>query len=177
TLRCAPLAQKLADVDARIAGLPRPLVGLTWRAGTGPEAGNRHSLYKETSFDALVQIARDLPGSVFVLQRHPKAAELDVLRQVCGQRLVDFSALNDDLEAMLALLARIDEYVGVSNTNMHLRAALGREARVLASRGAEFRWMSDGGQSPWFPGMVVYRQGAFGDWQDAIRSLRSDLNI
>ena len=32
---------------------------------------------------------------------------------------------------MLALLSLIDEYVGVSNTNMHLRAGVGKTAKVL----------------------------------------------
>ena len=176
-LRCAPLAEKLVEVDALLAALPRPLVGLTWRAGTGPEAGNRHKLFKETSFDALCEVARDLPGSVLVLQRQPSTTEMERLRQMCGARLVDLSALNADLEAMLALLGRIDDYIGVSNTNMHLCAALSRSARVLVSNGAEFRWGAEGDHSPWFPGMTVYRQSANGDWREAIESLRNRLSI
>ena len=42
----------------------------------------------------------------------------------------DLTALNEDLEGMLALLSCLDEYTGVSNTNMHLRAAAGRTARM-----------------------------------------------
>ncbi|HEX9782720.1 MAG TPA: hypothetical protein VGA56_08320 [Opitutaceae bacterium] len=34
--------------------------------------------------------------------------------------------MNEDLEDMLALLAVVDDYVGASNTNMHLRASAGR---------------------------------------------------
>ena len=41
-------------------------------------------------------------------------------------------AAADDL-----VLALLDEYIGVSNTNMHLRAAAGRTARVLVPRPAE----------------------------------------
>ena len=35
---------------------------------------------------------------------------------------------NTDLETMLAVMACLDEYIGVSNTNMHLRAAVGKWA-------------------------------------------------
>jgi len=175
-VRFAPLPEKLAESDRRLAGMTRPLLGLTWRAGTGPAAGHRNVLFKETSFDSLVQLVRDLPGSILVLQRHPKSSEIEMLRQACGARLVDFSALNDDLEAMLALLVRIDEYVGVSNTNVHLRAALGRGARILVSNGAEFRWMSQGRGSPWFPTMAVYRQSSSGGWREALAALKSDLS-
>jgi hypothetical protein len=76
---------------------------------------------------------------------------------------------------MLALLALIDEYVGVSNTNMHLRAAVGRTACVLVPQPAEWRWMQSGQHSPWFPGFRIYRQKLSGDWRQAVNALRSHL--
>jgi hypothetical protein len=87
----------------------------------------------------------------------------------------DLSALNEDLEAMLALLALVDEYVGVSNTNMHLRAGVGRTARVLVPQPPEWRWMAVGEASPWFPGFRVYRQHVDGEWRDALARLSRDL--
>ena len=59
---------------------------------------------------------------------------------------------------MAAVLSLIDEYVGVSNTNMHIRAGLGKTARVLVPFPPEFRWMHAGSQSPWFAGCQLYRQ-------------------
>ena len=53
----------------------------------------------------------------------------------------------------------LDDYIGVSNTNMHLRAATGRSARVLVTHPGEFRWQVVGNTSPWFPGFILYRQG------------------
>ena len=70
----------------------------------------------------------------------------------------DFTALNEDLEDMLALLSFMDDYVCVSNTNFHLRAVRGRVGRVLVPNPPEFRWMAEGEESPWFPGCKVYRQ-------------------
>jgi tetratricopeptide (TPR) repeat protein len=176
TIRFAPLEAKMADATARLAGLRRPLTGLTWRAGTGlGEAGNRNALFKEVKFADFVQMAKALPGTVLVLQRNPKPEELRALAEACGARLVDLSRLNADLEAMLALLAHIDEYVGVSNTNMHLLAGMGRGARVLVSRQAEFRWMAEGAESPWFPRFRIYRQGTDGDWKAALRELLGDI--
>src|SRR5262249_16846668 len=92
-----------------------------------------------------------------------------------GRTLQDFSHLNDDLEGMLALLALLDDYVGVSNTNTHLRAAAGKTGRVLVPCPAEWRWMNAGGESPWFPGFRVYRQDFNGSWEKAFRELSDDL--
>ena len=77
---------------------------------------------------------------------------------------------------MLALLALIDDYIGVSNTNMHLRAAVGKTARVLVPTPPEWRWMAEGQESPWFPGFTVYRQGYDGGWEGALEELLRDLH-
>lgn len=92
-----------------------------------------------------------------------------------GNPMHDFTALNEELEAMLALLALIDDYLGVSNTNMHLRAGAGHTARVLVPCPAEWRWMATGKKSPWFPGFKIYRQTSHGDWEPALAELASDL--
>ena len=76
---------------------------------------------------------------------------------------------------MLALLALIDDYVGVSNTNMHLRAGSAEPPRVLMPAPPEWRWMAQGKESPWFPGFSVYRQGYDGNWDSALRELENDL--
>ena len=77
---------------------------------------------------------------------------------------------------MLALLGLLDEYVGVSNANMHLLAGLGGRARVLVPNPAEWRWMAAGTVSPWFPRFTVYRQASDRTWDQAKAQLRADLS-
>ncbi len=174
-VRFAPLPARMEETAAKLRALPRPRIGLTWRAGTGPEAGNRNAYFKEVPFENFVGLAERLPGTLLVLQRQPKDGEVAALAAACGGRIVDFSDLNADLEGMLALLSSLDEYVAVSNTNIHLCAALGRGARVLVSRSAEFRWMASGVQSPWFPGFPIYRQGEKADWRDALGAIATQI--
>ena len=116
-----------------------------------------------------------MPGTLIVLQRNPRPAELDRLSSRAPGRMADFSMLNDDLEGMLALLAQIDEYVGVSNTNTHLYAGVGGRGRVLVANDVEFRWMARGAASPWFPGFKVYRPGSNGDWPEVFERVLRDL--
>jgi tetratricopeptide (TPR) repeat protein len=178
-LRLQPLADRVEAMRGRLAALGAPpYVGLTWRAGTapaGPSGGRERVLYKEAPLEMLAQTVSQVPGTLLGLQRHPRSGEFDILCRVSGRDVHDLSALNDDLEGMLALLFLVDEYVGVSNTNMHLRAGLGRTARVLIPFPAEWRWMHEGGASPWFPGFPLYRQKADGDWSEAFGRLQSDL--
>lgn len=178
-LRLRPLADRVEAMRARLAALGAPpYVGLTWRAGTtpaGPSGGRERVLYKETPLDRFARAVSKVPGTLLGLQRHPRSGEFDTLRKISGREVHDLSAVNDDLEDMLALLFLIEEYIGVSNTNMHLRAGLGRTARVLIPFPAEWRWMHQGEVSPWFPGFALYRQEAGGDWSAAFRRLEADL--
>ena len=76
---------------------------------------------------------------------------------------------------MLALMDVLDDYVGVSNTNMHLRALLSKPAKVLVTHPAEYRWMSSG-SSAWFPNFKLYRQSQTGSWDIALQTLSNDLS-
>jgi tetratricopeptide (TPR) repeat protein len=177
-LALEPLPARVAAAHARLQRLgPPPYVGLTWRAGTTPEdqKGDLYrSLYKEVPAAALAR-ALHAGGTLVSLQRRPQPGETGQLAALAGRPVHDLSAANDDLEDMLALLAVLDEYVGVSNTNMHLRACAGRIGRVLVTWPAEWRWMGAGDRSPWYPGFRVYRQRADGDWSAAMQRLADDL--
>jgi len=156
---------------------PPPYFAVTWRGGTPPrdQVGASWALYKSIPIERLATALRDIPCSVVVIQRNPQRAELQAFRAALGRDAHDFSDLNDDLELMTGLLSLVDDYVGVSNTNMHLRAAVGRSARVLVPCPAEWRWMAAGAASPWFPGFSIYRQSLAGEWDDALESLERDL--
>ncbi len=177
-LALAPRPGQLQDMKRRLAALgPPPYLGVTWRAGTAPEdqRGASWSLHKQIPLQPLGAALRGVNGTFLALQRLPKPGEIEELAACLARPVHDFTALNEDLEAMLALLALVDDYIGVSNTNMHLRAGTGRTARVLAPRPAEWRWMAEGDESPWFPGFRVYRQGVDGDWDAAFKRLAEDL--
>jgi hypothetical protein len=83
--------------------------------------------------------------------------------------------LGEDLPALLCVLASLDDYVGVSNANMHFLAGLGKTARVLVPYPGEWRWMRRPGPSPWFPGFETYRQPRDRDWTMPLEKLRADL--
>jgi hypothetical protein len=76
---------------------------------------------------------------------------------------------------MLALMSVADDYVGVSNTNVHLRAGAGRTARVLVPWPPEWRWTRDLPRSPWFPDFPLYRASKEGGWSEALARLASEL--
>lgn len=161
---------------------PRPYVALTWRAGTDmtkiSEFGNSWEfLSKAIDIKVLGHAVRDAPGTLIAVQRRPREEELAALSSAAHRVVHDCTTANGDLAEMAALLAAIDEYVGVSNTNTHIAAGVGRAARVLVPHPPEWRWLASGDTSPWFPGAHVYRQGADRNWTAAMRRLSLDLAI
>lgn len=177
-LALTPLPHLRDSIRQRLAEFgPPPYLGLTWRGGIAPEAqrGTHWALFKQLPLEQLGDTLHGIEGTFLALQRNPAPGEIDRLGARLGKPLHDLTALNEDLEAMLALLALIDDYIGVSNTNMHLRAGTGKTARVLVPCPAEWRWMANGNESPWFPGFRIYRQQMDGDWNEALIQLRCDL--
>jgi Flp pilus assembly protein TadD len=159
---------------------PGPYLGVTWRAGTDvarrAEFGHDPRVLTKAVPPRLIGAAlRGWPGTVFVLQRSTRAGDTAEFAAGFGGRFHDLSTLGDELPGLLAVLQALDEYVGVSNTNMHLLAGLGKTARVLVPYPGEMRWMRRPGPSPWFPGFETYRQPQSRDWQPVLDRLRADL--
>jgi tetratricopeptide (TPR) repeat protein len=177
-----PLAvtdQRRNQAKARLAALgPPPYLAVTWRAGTdvarGREFGaERMSLMKAIPPAELGAALRGWRGTLIALQRGARPGEAAQF----GAPFHDLSFLGDDLPALAAVLAELDEYVTVSNTNVHLVAGLGKTARVLVPYPAEWRWMRREGASPWFPDFPLYRQRQSRDWSGALAALRRDLAL
>lgn len=176
----------LADAERRAARErlsalgPPPYLAVTWRAGTdtarGREFGEERKLLMKAILPRMLGAAlRGWPGTAVLLQRGARAQDGAEFAAGFAAPFHDLSALGDDLRALLAVLSVLDEYVTVSNTNVHLLAGIGRTARVLLPFPAEWRWMRGEGPSPWFPDFPVYRQPVSRDWSAALARLRSDL--
>jgi Flp pilus assembly protein TadD len=152
---------------------PAPYVGLTWRAGLARQG--RRVLAQEVPAADLARSLAGLDATLISLQRAPRPGEIAVLAQALGRPIHDGASLNDRLEDALAAMELLDEYVAVSNTNIHLRGGAGRSARVLVPWPPEWRWLCDVQRSPWFREMPLYRQDARGDWSAALERLGNDL--
>jgi Tfp pilus assembly protein PilF len=173
-LRLLPDPARVARFRSTLAALgPAPYLGITWRAGL-PREG-KIVLAKEVPMELLATALRACNATVVALQRTPEDGEIARLAGLIGRPVPDFSSTNADLEDVLALLEALDLYVGVSNTNVHLRAALGRPSHVLVPWPPEWRWPAAMDPSPWFPDCATYRQRSDGDWIRVAEQLGNDL--
>lgn len=169
-----PQPARVEALRARLAAAgPPPYAALAWRAGMA-RFGIEESLFKELPLPAFGAALKGLRATWISVQREPRAGEGELLAEHIGAPVHDFSSMNEDLEEALALMAIADYSVGVSNTNVHLRAATRPDGHVLVPFPPEWRWMASG-TSRWFAGIRVYRQDAAREWSGALERLASDL--
>jgi tetratricopeptide (TPR) repeat protein len=181
SLRFSPDEARRAALATRLAEFgPAPYIGVTWQAGlSGDEAKKWGGAYwsKRVAPASLGEMLRRIRGTPVVLQRNPDDVDIAALSASAGRRVIDMSEVNDDLLDAVALLALLDDYVGVSNTNMHLLAAIeGSTARVVLPLPAEWRWGMQG-QSPWFPRFRLYRAALHDNVDDALAELQRDFLV
>ncbi len=178
-LRLKPASERTEAMRDLLSNVgPPPYLGLTWRSGTplSQQQGWRNGLLsKEVPLEVLASAIQGKRATFISLQRNPEHGETARLGEMAGASVYDASEVNEDLENMLALVDLLQEYVGVSNTNMHLRAGLGKGAHVIVPNPPEWRWMASGASSPWFPNFEIYRQRWDGTWEQATERLRAKI--
>jgi hypothetical protein len=146
----------------------RPLVGLVWAGDPLHKNDSNRSMPLSTLRPLL-----DLPQLQFVsLQQEVGAQDTEVLRHHPGLRT---AGPFRDFAATAAAIAQLDAVVAVDTAVAHLAGAMGKPLFLLLPFGADFRWLRERPDSPWYPGARLFRQHAFDDWGRAVDTLCHEL--
>lgn len=145
------------------APLPRDgrlAVGLVWRAGDWDPC-------RSVPPELLAPLAR-VPGvALHLLQRGPALAERpEGLGVVSG---------SDDVLETARVMRALDLVVTVDSMPAHLAGALGVPVWTLLHAGADWRWLRDRDDSPWYPTMRLFRQEAPGAWEPVVARVAAEL--
>ena len=140
-------------------------VGLVWKAGVGDDG-------RSVPVELLAPLG-EIPGVLLhVLQRGSALAE-----RPAG---FGIDAGSDDPLAAAETMRGLDLVVTVDSMPAHLAGALGVPVWTLLQAEADWRWMDDRDDSPWYPTMRLFRQPRPGAWApvvarviDALNALRS----
>ncbi len=164
----APLRDDVAPWRARLpAG--KPLVGLAWSG----ERSHDNDLNRSLRLETLAPLFRLTDVTFVSLQHEVREVDAGVLRNhpaviAVGETFRDFADT-------AAAVARLDAVIAADTAVAHLAGAMGKPLLLLLPFGADFRWLRDRTDSPWYPTAKLYRQPSFGDWASVIAALRLDL--
>jgi ADP-heptose:LPS heptosyltransferase len=89
--------------------------------------------------------------------------------------LTDLTASIGDFADTAALIASLDLTITVDTSVAHLAGAMGRPVWTLLTFAADWRWLANRSDSPWYPTMRLFRQQAPGDWPSLIGRLVTEL--
>ena len=149
-----------ADPVALPPGVRRPAIGLVWQGGDWEPA-------RSMAFDTIAPLIDAAPGAVFIMQPGARAAGWDGHR---GEYLGEF-----DLGDYARVLKALDLLVTIDSMPAHLGGALGVPTWTLLHHDPDWRWMEGRTDSPWYPGMRLFRQRAPGDWGGVIAEVAAAL--
>jgi len=159
---------RLEKWRARLADLPRPLVALAW-AGRPTHCNDAN---RSLTLAGLAPLA--LPGVTFLsIQKGPAAAQ--AAAPPAGMHIVSLSDEIVDFEDSAAILSLADLLISVDSSPVHLAGALGRPTWVMLPFVPDWRWLLERTDTPWYPGMRLFRQAARGDWAGVLSAMAAEL--
>jgi hypothetical protein len=173
TLATIPAATRLrADaarvnvMEERLGPRTRPRIGLVWR-------GNPHHPNDDNRGVALGLLLASLPdGMQYVsLQREVLAADARLIAERNVLVLAEELNFNDTAAACECL----DLIVSVDTSIAHLSASLGRNTWILLPFNADWRWLTERSDTPWYPTVSLYRQGPNREWLPVLAKMAADL--
>jgi hypothetical protein len=80
-----------------------------------------------------------------------------------------------DFADTAAVIENLDLVISVDTAVLHLAGAMGKKVWGLLPFEADWRWMLDRSDSPWYPTMTLFRQAGTGDWDSVFGSVEDEL--
>jgi hypothetical protein len=156
---------RLADASALLGGDDGRLrVGLLWSVSDWAQD-------RSVPLHALAPLF-DVPGvRYFSLQQGEAALDPQLQR-------LDIEVLSPCTAAIpmaAASLCRMDLVICPDSMPAHLAGTLGVPTWVMLKRDADWRWMTGREDSPWYPGVRLFRQQPDGDWLGVVRRIAAAL--
>ena len=149
-------------------------VGLCWQGNPEKPRDNLRSM-PLAAFRPLM----DTPGTLWVSLQVGAGTEQAMaieLPDTFSQLGPGFDAGGDKFIDSAAVIANLDLVITVDTSIAHLAGAMGRPVWVLLAFVADWRWMLEREDSPWYPTDRLFRQTAPGDWDDVIERVRAALD-
>ncbi len=162
-------AGRIAQWGERLGARERPRIGIAWQGN----AGHDNDYNRSIPLERLRPLLDPAFEFVSLQQRVPPRdaaalAECPHVRQF-GDELRDFSET-------AALIAHLDLVVAVDTSVAHLAATMGKAVWVLLPWVADWRWLIDRGDSPWYPSVRLFRQPHAGAWDEVVDRVRPALS-
>jgi len=148
-------------------------VGLVWAGQARPSLPGFGTLDRRRSAGlAAFEPLLDLPNVSFIsLQAGPAARQ----PRPPGLQMLDPMPEVTDFADTAAIIAALDLVISVDTSVVHLAGLVGKPVFLLDRYDGCWRWLSRRRDSPWYPGMTIFRQHQPADWSAPMTEAAASL--
>ena len=154
-------ADRLAEWRECLGRPTRSRIGLAWR-------GTQHIPKRSVPFAALRPILAAVDAEFHSLQKEPAGED---------PSLIDHHADLRDFADTAALISLLDLVITIDTAVAHLAGALGKPVWIMLHHSADWRWLLDRDDSPWYPTARLFRQKQPGDWTGVVAEVVRELGL
>jgi len=90
-------------------------------------------------------------------------------------RIHDLSGLINDFTDTASLISQLDLVITIDTAIAHLAGAMGKPVWLLLLFAADWRWLTNRQDSPWYPTMRLFRQTEIGNWESVFTQVKEKL--
>ena len=169
-LRLMPDPALVESWRARLARLPEGRrIGLVWKGN----AKHQNDAHRSLRSLAMLAPLWSVPGVSFVSLQKGEGED-EALAPPVDQPLLHLASDIADMADTAAIVAQLDLVICVDTSIAHLAASVGTPCWVmLPAEEADWRWMHERSESPWYPGAIrLFRQPLGGTWPTVIEQVR-----
>lgn len=162
--------QRLAALGERRYSGNSLCIGLAW-AGSPLHP---HEIWRSIPLEQLAPLT-SLEGTTFYsLQMGASAGQVKQL----GPRahLIDLQDEQKDFADTAAIVANLDLVISIDTSVAHLAGAMSKPVWVLLHKSADWRWLLEREDSPWYPTARLFRQSTLANWQDVVSQVEEALS-
>ncbi len=153
-------------------GVKKNRIGLVWSGNPAHRNDARRSM-DLSLFQPLFEIEY---FSFYSLQKGEKESDLEKLPLPFDSvRIENLAPKLDSFEDTAAVVSFLDLIISVDTSVAHLAGALACPTWLLLPFDADWRWMLERDDSPWYPTMRLFRQSRPGNWESVIDDVRHCL--
>ena len=149
----------------------RRRIGIAWTGRPTHPNDRRRSL----RLAQLRPLAEAAAGRVSFVSLQKPFPAIDAPATALFPDLADLSAELVDFEETAALVSCLDQVITIDTSMGHLSGALGRKVWILTAKAADWRWLLDRADSPWYPTARLFRQPAPGAWDPLLAEAAAAL--
>ena len=106
----------------------------------------------------------------FCLQKEVQNEDLFYLN---SSKIKNFG--NEDFLNTAAIIKNLDLVISTCTSIAHLSGAIGAPTWLLLGYIADWRWLTNRNDTPWYPTVKIFKQTHSGEWDDVIKNVKQRL--